>query len=422
MATAWDATIERAIHTGLSTPTQKAPPTSSLTPLLDAAFEADSPAFFPSPRAGGGGAIGTARHDYEEDDDDAVHSQLIGHMHALREHVQTAVGRSKALLRDGGARTVEAWRIALRADIEAWVLDAVRIEATVEEALRGAVAHLSAREAAAAQDRSELAACRRALEVNVAQGTRNAQDSAMRAEQAERQREEEVAVLSAHLAQAQAEVAQLSEQHGRRLHEVQEEVRRASDAEGAATARQQAAEVAEARSAREEAVQQLAARSRLLEAAAEREEGARSAWADERVEWQQARASTHHSSAARFRPRRPSACLEPVPAALALPRSPRAALTRPPPLSSLRLAGGGARGGGGGRAARGVACGALGIAATDRGRADRGGEERRARGGRGRPRHCRRSEPRGERRGVARQGVHRRERRARQRPRATTRG
>ena len=250
--------LDNAISTGLGTPHSR----SAAAPL--------SPFSTPD-----------AQTADDEDETPALH----GHTRGLQAFVQSAASRTVELLRGPDASDSNA----LRSEVKQWLHDAGRLEALVEEALDAAASEVRSREESAANDRAELRACRRALELHLAQGARDAQLTAERDEAAERAHEEQRALMEAQVAQAHAEVRQLSEQHGRRLREVEREARAASAADveaalasQAAAARQQAAEVAEALHQRDEALHQLEARSKLVEAAATREEAARQAWADER--------------------------------------------------------------------------------------------------------------------------------------------
>ena len=309
----WESMLDKAVRQGLSDGRHapKTPPSASrsrkVDAALDAAWDASPALFFSSPipevmSAAPAPAPAPANDSVEEYDDDLdIAAELLAHAEPLRARVQSAVAKTvEELRRESGAER-------LRDELESWLLEAGRLEALVDEALVAASAQLREHDGRARHDRSELSACRGALEMHLAQAAMEAREYEAREAAMARAHEDQLDVLRAQLSQAHAEITQLSEHHGRKLREAREEMTIAVAAEveaalaGQATAaRQQAEEVAEARAARDEARQQLEARSRLVEASAEREESARRAWADERREWASTAATASAASAERL--------------------------------------------------------------------------------------------------------------------------
>lgn len=205
-------------------------------------------------------------------------SMLLGLGDALRARVGSATMRSVSLLRGEEADNAER----LRAELEAWLLEAGRMEAVVDDALKGAGLAVAEREEAASQARAEAVACRRALELHIARKTKEASAEAQHSAEGVHQRESQLLQLQAELAQARAEVQQMGEQHGRRLREAQLETEEATSREAAllrqiederALARQAGQASAEA----EEEARRAWAQCRLAEAAAAREDDTRRA-------------------------------------------------------------------------------------------------------------------------------------------------
>ena len=208
--------------------------------------------------------------------------------------------RSVALLRGDEAEDPSV----LRAELEAWLLEAGRMEAVVDDALRAAGDAVADREASAAQHQAESVACRRALELHISRRSADDQAGAAREAEGQRAQEAEVLRLQAELAQARAEVRQMGEQHGRKLREAQTETHEALSRE-ARLIRQIEDERSAARAAveagleSEEEARRAWAQARLAATSADREEETRRAWADERRQWGESSAAASIAAAER---------------------------------------------------------------------------------------------------------------------------
>ena len=137
--------------------------------------------------------------------DDEEYGALIS---PVRDRVSAATARTMALLRG------DADGPALRAELEAWMLEAGRLEAVVEDAIGRCEAAREASREGQAEASAEAAACRRALELHIANRNRESAQLAAREAEDESARGEERLRLEAELGQARAEVSGLAEQHG----------------------------------------------------------------------------------------------------------------------------------------------------------------------------------------------------------------
>ena len=117
--------------------------------------EQEQPPLPPEAGATAGSGSGAAIGPHED--------ALFGVGDALRARVGAATMRSVELLR--GEQSGDAER--LRAELEAWLLEAGRMEAVVDDALKSAALVLAERDETATQARAEAVACRRALELHL---------------------------------------------------------------------------------------------------------------------------------------------------------------------------------------------------------------------------------------------------------------
>ena len=277
----WDGMLTEAVKQGLGAP-NTTPGNRSIGRVLDS--QLDSQLDSPEPPA----TIGTS---------DA--QALLDLARPIQMRVSGATARTMALLRGP-----EVGPAALRAELEAWMLEAGRVEAAVEDALHSAAESQQELESQVTQSTTEASACRRALEVHIANRNRDTAQEAQREADDEEAHSEEKLRLEAELAQARAEVQGLAEEHGQRLREAQIAAHDASQRE-AALLRQvederHAARLAiQSAKASDEQAQQTHARVSLLEAERGRDEETRRAWANERRAWSESGAATAATAAAR---------------------------------------------------------------------------------------------------------------------------
>ena len=217
----WEPMLDRAVTAGLASAASVAPvitatpvpvPVGLRHAVLSPALTTPSPSQPP--------ALPDEREEAAAVEEAAAAVVAVGD--ELRGRVRAATARSVQLLRSDGSGG-ESRAAALRGDVETWLLEAGRLEAVVDDALRAAAAHVRERESAHGRTRAELHACRRALEVQLASASREGQELAALREADERERDDERLRFEAEVAQARAEALQLRDAHAVRLRDVQAE-------------------------------------------------------------------------------------------------------------------------------------------------------------------------------------------------------
>ena len=228
----WDGLLSAAVRHGLTSPSSASPDVAALSP-----FPADTPETGVVEPLGEDELRAREATDLVEEEDAAAQlSEMAASLAAeTRRRLQGALARSVELLRSTPSAA------ELQAELEAWLLEAGRLEATLEDALEASTGALAASAERLARAHEETSACRRALEVQVAQATEErrrgaAQQLQLAAEYDEERKAAQHAadMAAAELAQARAELDQAGGLHERRLRQEQlvaaEEAGRAAEA------------------------------------------------------------------------------------------------------------------------------------------------------------------------------------------------
>ena len=147
-----------------------------------------------------------------------VDSRLVD-LHAtltqeVERRLQSAAARTVLLLRRGPSTD------ELKQELESWMLEGGRMQARLEDALAAGLVVVRESQARLPSVEAELGACRRALEVQMAQAAAAAREAAQRELAAAREREAEAARAAAELAAARAEAEEQAVLHKRRLRQV----------------------------------------------------------------------------------------------------------------------------------------------------------------------------------------------------------
>ena len=242
----WEAVLSKAVEQGLSEDAEVAAVPFSRPSAQPAADWSSMTSRLPEPQ---------------------LNREMVASMTAnVRLRIQAAAGRSVRLLRSAPTASV------LTAELEAWLLEAGRLEASMEDAVAVGVQSIISLQEDSERERAEHHACKRAFELHLAQSSieskRRAQLEVQTAREWESERQEASAELEqqherlqVELSQARSECEQLRQQHTRRIRQAELEAEEAAsrqvsafrakqrelEAEQASLVRQLQAEVTEMR-------------------------------------------------------------------------------------------------------------------------------------------------------------------------------